>query len=193
MGYIYKIENLINHKKYIGLTTKADPKERFREHIKLANENAKYLIHKALFKYGVENFSFEILEEVSKNVEVDIPEPMVDEEVNRLLKRFEEQMKMQGISLDLYYQFTNSNEEALKSQMEKEAYSNVLYRLMLEEIMNLEKIEVSSEEAEKEAEELAKKYQMEKDEFLAQFGGIEMIQYDLEMRKAIELLKELNK
>ena len=102
-------------------------------------------------------------------------------------------MKMQGISLDLYYQFTNSNEEALKSQMEKEAYSNVLYRLMLEEIMNLEKIEVSSEEAEKEAEELAKKYQMEKDEFLAQFGGIEMIQYDLEMRKAIELLKELNK
>ena len=137
------------------------------------------------------NYIDKILEEVSKNVE--IPEPMVDEEVNRLLKRFEEQMKMQGISLDLYYQFTNSNEEALKSQMEKEAYSNVLYRLMLEEIMNLEKIEVSSEEAEKEAEELAKKYQMEKDEFLAQFGGIEMIQYDLEMRKAIELLKELNK
>ena len=139
------------------------------------------------------NYIDKILEEVSKNVEVDIPEPMVDEEVNRLLKRFEEQMKMQGISLDLYYQLTNSNEEALKSQMEKEAYSNVLYRLMLEEIMNLEKIEVSSEEAEKEAEELAKKYQMEKDEFLAQFGGIEMIQYDLEMRKAIELLKELNK
>ena len=139
------------------------------------------------------NYIDKILEEVSKNVEVDIPEPMVDEEVNRLLKRFEEQMKMQGISLDLYYQFTNSNEEALKSQMEKEAYSNVLYRLMLEEIMNLEKIEVSSEEAEKEAEELAKKYQMKKDEFLAQFGGIEMIQYDLEMRKAIELLKELNK
>ncbi|MDD6264032.1 MAG: trigger factor [bacterium] len=139
------------------------------------------------------NYIDKILEEVSKNVEVDIPEPMVDEEVNRLLKRFEEQMKMQGISLDLYYQFTNSNEEALKSQMEKEAYSNVLYRLMLEEIMNLEKIEVSSEEAEKEAEELAKKYQMEKDKFLDQFGGIEMIQYDLEMRKAIELLKELNK
>ena len=139
------------------------------------------------------NYIDKILEEVSKNVEVDIPEPMVDEEVNRLLKRFEEQMKMQGISLDLYYQFTNSNEEALKSQMEKEAYSNVLYRLMLEEIMNLEKIEVSSEEAEKEAEELAKKYQMEKDEFLAQFGGVDMVQYDLEMRKTIELLKEANK
>ena len=64
---------------------------------------------------------------------------------------------------------------------------------MLEEIMNLEKIEVTIEEAEKEAEELAKKYEMEKDQFLAQFGGVDMIQYDLEMRKTIELLKEANK
>ena len=134
-----------------------------------------------------------ILEAVSKNVEVDIPEEMVDEEVTRLMGRFEEQMKMQGISLDLYYQFTNSKEEDLKAQLEKEAYSNVLYRLMLEEIMNLEKIEVSMEDAEKEATDLAKKYQMEKDEFLKQFGGIEMIQYDLEMRKTVELLKDLNK
>ena len=118
---------------------------------------------------------------------------MVEEEVTRLMGRFEEQMKMQGISLDLYYQFTKSTEADLKSQLEKEAYSNVLYRLMLEEIMTLEKIEVTLEESEKEAEELAKKYQMEKEEFLKQFGGIEMIQYDLEMRKTMELLKELNK
>ena len=134
-----------------------------------------------------------ILEEVSKNVEVDIPEEMVEEEVTRLMGRFEEQMKMQGISLELYYQFTGSKEEDLRAQVEKEAYSNVLYRLMLEEIMTLEKIEVTEEEAEKEAEELAAKYQVEKKEFLSQFGGIEMIQYDLEMRKTVELLKELNK
>ena len=118
---------------------------------------------------------------------------MVEEEVNRLMGRFEEQMKMQGISLDLYYQFTNSKEEDLRNQMEKEAYSNVLYRLMLEEIVTLEKIEITEEDADKEAEELAKKYQMEKEEFLKQFGGLDMIQYDLEMRKTIELLKELNK
>ena len=59
--------------------------------------------------------------------------------------------------------------------------------------MNLEKIEVSEEEASKEAEELAKKYQMEKDEFLSKFGGLDMIQYDLEMHKTLDLLKELNK
>ena len=134
-----------------------------------------------------------ILEEVSKNVEVDIPEEMVEEEIDRLMGRFEEQMKMQGISLDVYYQFTGSNETQLRSQMEKEAYKNVLYRLMLEEISIIEKIEISKEEAEKEAEELAKKYQMKKADFLKEFGGIELIQYDLQIRKVVELLKELNK
>ena len=96
----------------------------------------------------------EIKLEVAKNVEVDIPQEMVDEETTRLLGRFEQQMAMQGISLDIYYQFTKSSEEDLRKQMDKEAYQNVLYRLMLEEIMNLEKIEVSQEEASKEAEEL---------------------------------------
>ncbi len=133
-----------------------------------------------------------LLEEVAKNVEVDIPQEMVDEETTRLLGRFEQQMAMQGISLDIYYQFTKSSEEDLRKQMDKEAYQNVLYRLMLEEIMNLEKIEVSQEEASKEAEELAKKYKMDKEDILKQFGGLEMIQYDLEMHKVIELLKELN-
>ena len=134
-----------------------------------------------------------LLEEVAKNVEVDIPQEMVDEETTRLLGRFEQQMAMQGISLDIYYQFTKSSEEDLRKQMDKEAYQNVLYRLMLEEIMNLEKIEVSQEEASKEAEELAKKYKMDQEDFLKQFGGLEMIQYDLEMHKVIDLLKELNK
>ena len=134
-----------------------------------------------------------LLEEVAKNVEVDIPQEMVDEETTRLLGRFEQQMAMQGISLDIYYQFTKSSEEDLRKQMDKEAYQNVLYRLMLEEIMNLEKIEVSQEEASKEAEELAKKYKMDKEDFLKQFGGLEMIQYDLEMHKVLDLLKELNK
>lgn len=139
------------------------------------------------------NYIDSLLEAVAKNVEVDIPEEMVQEEVDRLFGRFEEQMKMQGISLDLYYTFTKSTEADLRNTLEKEAYKNVLYRLMLEEIMNLEKIEVSSEEAEKEAEELAKKYEMEKEQFLNEFGGIDMVQYDLEMRKTIELLKGLNK
>jgi len=134
-----------------------------------------------------------LLEEVAKNVEVDIPEEMVEEEIDRLMHRFEEQLRMQGISLDLYYQFTKSSEKDLKNQMEKEAYNHVLYRLMLEEITKLEKVEITEDEANKEAEELATKYQMKKEEFLKAFGGIDMIKYDLEMRKVIEILKEANK
>ena len=52
------------------------------------------------------NYIDRLLEAVSKNVEVDIPEEMVNEEVDRLLRRTEQQMAMQGISLDLYYQVT---------------------------------------------------------------------------------------
>ena len=134
-----------------------------------------------------------LLEEVAKNVEVDIPEEMVEEEVERLLGRYEQQLKMQGVSLDLYYQITRTTEADLKQQLEKEGYKNVLYRLMLEEIANLEKIEISEEDANKQAEELAGKYNMAKDEFLKAFGGIEMIQYDMEIRKVVDFLKEENK
>ena len=149
---------------------------------------------KAQKEMDVENkYVDDLFEAVAKNTEVDIPEEMVEEEVNRLMGRFEEQMKMQGISLELYYQFTGSDEATLKSQMEKEAYKNVLYRLMLEEVMTQEKIEVTPEEVEKEVEELATKYQMDKEDFLREFGGKEMIQYDLEMRRVVELLKEYNK
>ena len=163
-----------------------DSEEKLKEEIKKSIEAQKEM--------DVENKYIDtILEEVSKNVEVDIPQEMVDEEVDRLLGRFEEQMKMQGISLDLYYQFTQSSEADLRNQLEKEGYSNVLYRLMLEEITNLEKIEITDEEADKESEELAKKYQMDKEDFLKEFGGVEMVKYDLQMRKTIEKLKELNK
>lgn len=135
----------------------------------------------------------ELLDAVAKNVEVDIPEEMVEEEVTRLLGRYEQQLQMQGISLDLYYQLTRTTEADLKAQLEKEGYKNVLYRLMLEEIAKLEKMEVTEEEANKQADELATKYNMAKDEFLKAFGGIEMIQYDMEIRKVVDFLKEENK
>ncbi len=162
-----------------------DSEEKLKEEIKKSIEAEKDM--EAENKY-IDN----MLEEISKHVEVDIPEEMVEEEVKRLMENFEKHMLMQGISLDLYYQYTNSTETDLKNHLEKEAYSNVLYRLMLEEIMNLEKIEVSMEETEKEVEKLAEKYQMEKEEFLKQFGGIEMVQYDLEMHKTMDRLKEFN-
>ena len=115
---------------------------------------------------------------------------MVEEEVERLLGRYEQQLKMQGVSLDLYYQITRTTEADLKQQLEKEGYKNVLYRLMLEEVANLEKIEISEEEANAQAEELAAKYNMAKDEFLKAFGGLDVVKYDIRVKKALELIQK---
>lgn len=163
-----------------------DSEEKLREEIKASI--------KAQKEMDVENkYIDKILEEVAKSVEVDIPEEMVEEETHRLIHRFEDQMKMQGISLDLYYQFTQSTPEDLHSKMEKEGYHNVLYRLMLEEITKLESIVVTDEEVDKEAKELAEQYKMTEEEFLKEFGGKDMVKYDLEMRRTMDRLKDLNK
>ncbi len=134
-----------------------------------------------------------LLSEISKNVEVDIPEEMVDDEIHHMIHKFEEQLKMQGLSLDMYYQFTKTTHEDLHNQMEKEAYQHILYRLTLEEIMKLEKVEVSDKEVEDEIKSLSEKYSMKEEDLLKAIGSKDMIKYDLEMRKVIELLKEANK
>lgn len=138
------------------------------------------------------DFIDELLVKAVENMEVDVPEVMVNDETDRMLKQYEENLKMQGITLQQFYQFTNSDEAALKDQMKEEALKRVKERLLLEEIKKEEKIEVTDEDADKEADSLATKYQMKKDEFLNLFGGIEMVKYDLEMRKALEVLKDNN-
>lgn len=138
------------------------------------------------------NYLDQLLETVAKNVEVDIPEEMVEDEVDHMIHRFKHQLEMQGLNLDLYLKFTNSDENALRNQMEKDGYEHVLHRLMLEEIAKLEKIEITEEEINKETTELSKKYNVSEEEFIKQIGGKEMIKYDLQIRKVIEFLKEAN-
>lgn len=132
----------------------------------------------------------DLLAAAAKEVKVDIPDIMIDEEVDRMMNQYGETLKNQGLSLEFFYQYTNSDEGKLKEEMRPEATNRVTYRLMLEEIAKAEKIKITDEEADKEADKLAKKYDMEKDEFLKTFGGMEMIKYDLEMRAAIEVLKK---
>jgi trigger factor len=131
----------------------------------------------------------DLLKAASENAKVEIPEQMIHEEAHRMVHQYEEHLRMQGITLEQFFQFTNSNEQALMDQMHDEAKNRVLYRLVLEAIVKAEKIEVSDEEANKEAEELANKYQMTKDEFLNAFGGLEMIKYDLTMKAAVDVIK----
>ncbi len=132
----------------------------------------------------------DVLEEASKNMEIEINPEIVDEEVHRMLNQFDEQLRMQGISLDQYLQFTGSTHEDLHKQMEPEALKHVKYRYLIEEVAVLEKIEISDEDAENEAENMAANYGVEKTEFLAHFGGLDVVKYDMKMRKALEILGE---
>lgn len=131
----------------------------------------------------------DLLEAAAKEVEVDLPHAMVHDEIHRMIHQYEEHLKMQGLSLEQFLQFTNSTIDALEDQMHEEAEKRVKYRLMLEEIAKAEKIEITEEKAMEEATTLAEKYQMDKDEFLKAFGGIDMIKYDLTMRSVIDILK----
>ena len=131
-----------------------------------------------------------LLEEVAKNTTVDIPEELIHEEAHHMVHNYEEQLKMQGITLDMFYEYTNSNEEALVKQMEPEAEKRVKYRFILEEIVALEKIEITDKEAEDHAEEIAKQYNMKKEDLLKEYGGLEVLKYDMKMQKALDLLKD---
>lgn len=142
-------------------------------------------------EYEIENkYVDDLLEEAAKHTVVDLPEELVHEEIHRMMHQYEENLKMQGITLDMFYQFTNSTAEDLEKQMHPEAEKRVKYRFMLEEIATLEKVEVTDEEANKEAEDLAKKYNTTKDELLNQISGLDALKYELEMQKVIEILKK---
>ena len=164
-----------------GIDSEESLRKQLEENIKVHKES-----------HAENDFIDALLVKAIENMEVDVPSAMVNDETDRMIKQYDENLKMQGITLEQFYQFTNSDEAALKEQMKEEALKRVKERLLLEEIKKEEKIEVSDEEAEKEALSLATKYNMKKDEFLKLFGGIEMVKYDLEMRKALEVLKDNN-
>ncbi len=145
-------------------------------------------------KTDIENkFVEDMLDAISKETDVDIPEEIVEDEINRLIKKFEEQLKYQGISLELYYNLTKSTEKDLRSQVEKEAFKNVLYRLILEEMVKILEINVSDDEVKEEVKKMAEEYHTTEDDIVKELGGMDMIKYDLEVRKAFSKLEELNK
>lgn len=137
-------------------------------------------------------FMDSLLDKAVENMEVEIPHQMIHDELDRMLHQYEENLQMQGITLEQFYQFTASNEDALKDQMHPEAEKRVASRFLLEEIAKAEKVEISASDVDEEVKKLAESYQMSEEEFLKLTGGKEMIEYDLKMRKAIEILKENN-
>lgn len=134
----------------------------------------------------------DLLEAVSKETEIDIPEELIHDEIHRILDMYNQRLQMQGLNLNQYLEFTKKSMEDIEKETEPEAKRNVTYRYMIEEISKLENIEIAEEELNKEIENMAIKYNMTKEELIKAFGGKDMISYDLKMRKTIEFLKNNN-
>ncbi|MED1861854.1 MAG: trigger factor [Bacillota bacterium] len=137
-----------------------------------------------------------VIEKASENAEIDIPEAMVNTELDRMVQEFGQRLQMQGMNLDLYYQFSGTSEEALREQMKEDAGKRVRTNLVLEAIVEAENIEVSEEEIDAELSKMAEMYQMEVEQIkqmLAMQGGNDAVAADLKVRKAIDFLVENSK
>jgi trigger factor len=134
-----------------------------------------------------------LVEKAAENAQVEIPEVMVTSEVNRMLQEFEQRLQMQGMNLELYFQFSGQDENALREQMKEEAVNRVRVALTLEAIVKAENIEVTDEEVNAELEKMAGMYNMTVDNIKAALGGLDGIKGDLQKQKAVEFLIENKK
>lgn len=142
-------------------------------------------------EYEAENkYVDELFEALLKETSVEVPHELIHEELDRMVEQYAERLKMQGITLEQFYKFTNSSEEALKAQMHEEAEKRVKLRFAIDEIIELEKIDATDEEANRDAEEKAKKHGMDKDEYIKAFSGLEMLKYDIKVQKVLDILKK---
>lgn len=149
---------------------------------------------KAQKEHDNENkFIDDLLEAASKNMTIDLDEEIIDAEVERMYKQFTERLKMQGIDEELYFTYAGVTKEKVKEDMKKEAEARVKYRYLLEAIVKEEKIEIADKEAKEELKKMADTYKMTEEELLKEFNdSLEVLKYDLAMRKAIEILKDNN-
>ena len=154
------------------------------------NKEVKKVIEERKNEEAKNKYLDDVLEAAAKNMEVELNPEIVSDEVHRMLNQFGEQLKMQGLSLDQYLQFTGATHEDMHKQMEPEAEKRVKYRYLIEEVADAEKIEISDEDADAEAAEMAANYDVSKEEFLMHFGGLDVVKYDMRMRKALEILGE---
>ena len=133
-------------------------------------------------------FLFKCLDKVVETSKFEIPVEMTNDEVNRLVREFSEKLQYQGLNLEDYLKFTNANIEDFKKTLEPEANKRIGYRLMMDAIVEKEKLTVSDEELDKGIKEAAEQYGMSVEDFLKEIGTKELFKYDLLMRKAMKIV-----
>lgn len=143
--------------------------------------------------YAENKLRDDLVEKAAENVEVDIPQVMIDNELDQMMREFEQRLQMQGLNLQLYFQFSGQDEEGLREQMKEDAEKRVKYSLTLEAIANAENIEVSEEEVNEELQKMAEAYNLSVENMKKIIGSTDHLKEDLKIKKAIDFLVENRK
>ena len=126
------------------------------------------------------------IEKAVANMTVEIPDSMIDEELENELERMDYELRAQGASLQAYAQMMGGNMDAIKTSLRPGALNAVKTNVMLNAIVDAEGIEVTDEECEEEYKKLAESYKME----VEKVKELVDIKGDLQIRKAAKLVAE---
>lgn len=134
----------------------------------------------------------EVVKKVTENVQVDIPEIMVEHQLDDMLNELDYQLRFQGLNLETYLQYMNQKIEDIRNQMRDDAYNRVKTQLTLETIGEIENIEVTDEELDTEIEKYAKQYNTEMEKFKSSLrdSDYKNIKEGIKVRKTIDFLVE---
>ncbi|MBO7708846.1 MAG: trigger factor [Lachnospiraceae bacterium] len=135
-----------------------------------------------------------IVDKIIENAQMDIPEAMIREQVDRMKESFTRQIQsqFQGITVEQYMQLTGMDAQKLDEQMRPEALKRIQNSLVLEAIADAENIEISDERLDEEFQKMADSYRMEKDKLVKMMGEEEKKQMkeDLRIQAAVDLIRD---
>ena len=131
-----------------------------------------------------------VVQKVVDNAQMDIPAPMVDEQVRNMIEDYARRLQSQGISFDQYLQFTGSTIEQLQEQMRPQAELRLRTRLVLEAVVAAEKIEPSAELVEAEIKKMSENYKMDAEQIKTIMGeaGMAQMKADMAVQEAVDFL-----
>lgn len=133
-------------------------------------------------------FEDKLIQAAVGNASVEIPEVMINTEVNNMVKNMENQMQQSGFTLAQYLQAVGQSEEDYRSQMVPQATESVKNSLVLEAIAKAENIEISDERVEEEYAKMHETYKLDI-EMIKKYVSPESVRNDLKLQEAVELLK----
>ncbi|PKD98028.1 trigger factor [Macrococcoides caseolyticum] len=139
------------------------------------------------------NMKERLIAQAVENAKVDIPEAMINTELDRMMQEFEQRIAQQGLNLELYYQFSGQTEEQLKESMKADAEARVKTNLTLAAIAKAENIEISDTDVDAELSKMSEQFGLSVDDIKAALGNGEVLKDDLRIQKAIDVLVKESK